>query len=266
MQENLTYKARFHHFGAMVEESRILIEKYDPELEKKVWINQVIQKNLLGKNTRVWIKELINGVFFPRYLSGFIPDVWKDLKLFLNNNIHIEIIKALFYYLTVKSDKFIFDYVVQEIYNRYFSGRLSISANDVYNFIQNIPQEYFNNPWSEYTKRRLSRGVMSTLRDFGILEGKAQKKIANYYLPLEAFVYIAFHLKQKIQSGEKLLNHLDWKLFLLNTKLVERMFLEAHQQNFVSYQAAGAIIRVEFPFQNSGELIDAICSTTIRTT
>ena len=260
--ENKKYKARFQHFGAMIQESRILIEHYQPELDKKEWMNHIIQNNILGKSSRAWAKELVNGVFFPRFIDGLIPDVWKDLKLLLLNNIPTTVINSLFYYLTVKSDEFIYDYVINEIYDRYFTGRLSIAAADVYDYIQSIPEENFNSKWSDYTKLRLSRGIMATLRDFGILTGKAQKKIANYFLPLESFLYIAFFLKREVQSGEKMLEHPDWRLFLLNPKLVERMFLEAHQQHYLSYQAAGAIIRIEFPFQHSGELINAICSTT----
>ncbi|MCI0514307.1 DUF1819 family protein [candidate division KSB1 bacterium] len=263
-QEN-KYKARFHHFGAMIEECRLLMMDYNPELDKKTWIEQVIQKNLPGKSSRNWVQEFITGVFFPRYVNGYLPDAWIDLKLLIQNGVHAEVIKCLFYYLTVKTDQFIYDFILNEIFTRYFVGRLSLSAQDVVSFIQQIPQEKFNNPWSDYTQQRLGRGVLATLRDFGILTGRNQKKIANYYLPLEAFIYIAFHLKQKIPSGEKLLEHDDWKLFLLKPKFVERMFLEAHQLNLLNYQAAGAIIRIEFPFQNTGELVHAISAATVRT-
>jgi len=261
-----TYKARFHHFGAMIQESRILIEHFQPQLEKKEWINQVIQNNVLGKNSRVWIKELISGVFYPRYVNSTFLDGWQTLKQIINNNSSSAVITSLMYYLTAKSDEFLYDYVIREIYERYDNGYLSVAASDVYDYIQRIPREKFNGQWSDYTQKRLSRGIMATLRDFGILEGKAHKKISNYYLPLEALLIIAFNLKSEVPSGEKILEHPDWKLFLLNTKLVERMFLEAHQQHYLNYQAAGAIIRIEFPFQNSGELVNAISSSTPGTT
>lgn len=250
----------------MIEESRLLIQNYEPDLSKSVWIEKIIENNILGKPTRSWIKEVVQGTFYPRYINGPVPDSWKDLKkIEQNNHPKAEIIPIL-YYITAKSDNFLYDYITTEIFNRFFSGRLAVSARDVYEYIQSIPDEKFNKRWSDYVKRRLSRGVMSTLRDFGILEGKGKKKIANYYLPLFSFVYIAFQINKNFKSGEKLLNHTDWKLFLLNTKLVERLFLEAHQHGYLNYHAAGGIVRIEFPYKDSEDIIDAISEkSTART-
>ena len=162
------------------------------------------------------------------------------------------------YYHTAKSDLFLYDYITKSLYDRYFSGQQTVSANDVLNFILTMPPEKFNNPWSDYVQRRLSRGVMATLRDFGILEGKGKKKISNFYLPIEVFVYIAFLLKANVVSAEKILNHADWKLFLLNEITVERMFLEAHQRHYLEYNAAGKIIRINFQYENTMELVNEL--------
>ena len=252
------YKAHFHHSGAMIEEMLFLIQSFNPNIPKENWINYIIENNILGKKSRNWIREIITGSFFPRFVNGKYPNSYAHIKILEEKRADINIIKSLMYYHTVLADEFMYDFITEWLFERYFSGLLTISAADVYEFIQNQPPEKFNNPWSDYVKRRLSRGVMATLRDFGILEGKALKKIATYRLPMEAFVYIAFLLKQSTSSGEKLLNHPDWKLFLLNEKLTERMLLEAHQQNYLNYQAAGAVIRIEFPFQTLEELLYAI--------
>jgi len=252
------YKARFHHTGAMIEEMRLLIRAYNPDIPKEEWINNIIEDNLLGKNSRNWVREVIVGSFFPRFVNGKYPNAFAHIKILEKRDANFNIIKSLLYYHTALSDEFLYDFITLWLYERYFLGFSTVSAADVYNFIQSHSHEKFNKPWSDYVKRRLSRGVMATLRDFGILEGKGNKKIAHYHLPLETFVYIAFLIKQTVSSGEKLLKHSDWKLFLLNEKLTERMLLEAHQRKFLHYQAAGAVIRIEFPFQTVEELLHAI--------
>ena len=88
---------------------------------------------------------------------------------------------------------------------------------------------------------------MSTLRDFGVLQGAIKKRIAPAYMPVTAFAYIAFYLKQHQPSGAKLLEHPDWKLFFLNRELVERFFFEGNQHNLLEYQAAGTVTRLTFP-------------------
>jgi hypothetical protein len=101
--------------------------------------------------------------------------------------------------------------------------------------------------WSDYTVTRISRGLLSTLRDFGVLQGASNKKIAPAFLPTEAFAYIVFYLKQHQPSGAKLLELPDWKLFFLTREGVERFLFEAHQRELLEYHVAGSVTRLTFP-------------------
>ncbi len=253
-----TYKARFHHYGAMIDEMRLLIRYYEPSLPKSEWVQFVIDRNLLGKASRWWVKELITGVFYPRFVNGEVGNAVLHLKVLESKNANVDIIRSIMYFHTALNDAFLYDFVTLCLFEKYFSGQISISAKDVYQFILETPTEKFNNPWSEYIKHRLSRGVMATLRDFGILEGKARKQIANYHLPLETFVYVAFLLSEQVSSGEKMLAHPHWRLFLLTPRIVERMFLRAHQTGYLNYHAAGGVIRINFNFSNVEEFLHGI--------
>jgi hypothetical protein len=102
-------------------------------------------------------------------------------------------------------------------------------------------------PWGEYTIRRVTRGLLSTLRDFGVLAGAVNKRLAPAYLPIEAFAYIMFYLKQRQPSGAKLIDLPDWNLFFLPPEGVERLLVEAHQQGLLEYHAAGTVTRLTFP-------------------
>ena len=69
--------------------------------------------------------------------------------------------------------------------------------------------------WTDDTTRRVAQGLLSTLRDFGVLDGAVHKRIAPAYFPVTAFAYVTFYLKQHQPSGAKLVEHPDWKLFFL---------------------------------------------------
>ena len=101
--------------------------------------------------------------------------------------------------------------------------------------------------WSENTTARVAQGLLSTLRDFGVLQGAVNKRIAPAYLPVAAFAYVAFYLKQHQPSGAKLVEHPDWKLFFLTREGVERFLFEAHQHGLLEYHAAGSVTRLTFP-------------------
>jgi hypothetical protein len=105
---------------------------------------------------------------------------------------------------------------------------------------------------------RVAQGLLSTLRDFGVLQGAVNKRIAPAYLPVTAFAYIAFYLKQRQPSGAKLLEHPDWKLFFLNRESVERFFFEANQHSLLEYHAAGTVTRLTFPADTLEEYADVL--------
>jgi hypothetical protein len=94
--------------------------------------------------------------------------------------------------------------------------------------------------WSEPTITRIAQGLLSALRDFGVLQGAVNKKIVPPYLPVESFAYIVFYLKQQQPSGAKLIELPDWKLFFLQTEGVERLLLEARV-------SSGKVRRVTLP-------------------
>lgn len=264
MPESRIYKARFHHYGAMIDEMELLIHHFNPQLNKQTWIEHIIHTNALGKNSRNWAREVVSGAFYPRLVNGYYPNTWQHLRWMTEAGWDKKAIHAALCYHTLLSDELIYDFCVRDVFEKFFAGTTQIRAMDVYHFINTLPAAQLSTNWTDYVKRRLSRGVMATLRDFGLLEGKALKKIAPFRLPLETFVYIAFLLYQQTKSGEKLVNHQDWRIFLLSPKLVERLFLEAHQRHLLHYEAAGAIIRISFFHSSIEELVHAIAAATAR--
>ena len=63
-------------------------------------------------------------------------------------------------------------------------------------------------------------------------------------------------------SGERVLNHPDWRLFFLDNISVDRLFLEAHQEGYLEYHALGNLIRIEFEHGTMEELVDGILART----
>ena len=114
--------------------------------------------------------------------------------------------------------------------------------------------------WSEPTIVRVTQGLLSTLRDFGVLQGAVNKRIAPAYLPVEAFAYVAFYLKQHQPSAAKLAELPDWKLFFLPREGVERFFMEAHQRHLLEYYAAGTVTRLTFPANTLEEYADVLAA------
>ena len=112
--------------------------------------------------------------------------------------------------------------------------------------------------WSPSTIERISQGLLSALRDFGILQGAVNKKIAPAYVPIESFAYIVFYLKQQQPSGAKLIELPDWNLFFLSRNAVERLLFEAHQRDLLEYHVAGSVTRLTFPAKTLEEYANVL--------
>jgi len=128
-----------------------------------------------------------------------------------------------------------------------------------------VSESKTTSPWGEHTIRRVAQGLLSTLRDFGVLGGAVNKRIAPAYLPVEAFAYIAFYLKQHEPSGVKLMALSDWKLFFLPHEGVERFLVEAHQHGLLEYHAAGSVIRLTFPVNDLEAFAHVLAKRAYRT-
>jgi hypothetical protein len=107
--------------------------------------------------------------------------------------------------------------------------------------------------WSPTTSIKVARGLLAALRDFGILEGRRHKRLANLRLPVESSAYIAFCMQKLGSYGSQITFHPDWQMFLLSVAEVEHNFLEAHQRRLLEYHAAGNTVSLTFPCESLEE-------------
>jgi len=246
-KQNGTYNARLIKGGALVAEVRQLLRVWHPAEDAGKLAEDLVRDNALGKTSRIRTKDVLRVVFVPRYVEGNPPNAWRFLQPLERANWPIESLRPLLYYHAARSDALLYDFVTQVVYGRWRSGSLDIAAPDAVSFIRQAQKQgKVSPPWSDAVILRVAQGLLSALRDFGVLTGKVLKRIAPPHLPIPCFVYIAFLIKQETPSGQRVLEHPDWRLFLLDNAAVERLFMEAHQQGYLQYHALGNIIRIEF--------------------
>jgi hypothetical protein len=251
------YTTRLQKGGALLNDMRLIVQHWSESDTHQLQGQRIIQKNLLGKSTKARSMDIYRRTFSQRYLKGDPPEAWKIVKPLENSNIPIEILKPVYYWITARSDHLLYDFVSEELFARSRNSNHSIRVDETAFWLKKNLSEQ-NQSWTETVTLKVARGMLAALRDFGILEGGAKKRIAPSYLPIESFAYLAFVLDQLGNSGESLINHSDWRLFLFNIQTVEYMFLEAHQNRFLNYQSAGKIYRIELFAKTIEEMTDVI--------
>jgi hypothetical protein len=250
------YTSKIIKAGALLADTTTLFANWDESQSATQNLQRARSDNIFGKASRARIKDIL-AIFRQRYLHT--ESITKALTYLVKNHFPKPALDCIFYFHAAQSDRLLHDVVTEVLAERHSRGRIDISIKDMYSAIsQWVREGKTTGRWSEETTLRVTQGVMSTLRDFGLLQGAVSKRLSPIYLPVTAFSYIAFYLHTSQPSGERLIESPEWGLFLRTTNEVERLFMEAHQQRLLEYYAAGPVIRITFPSRSIEEYAHVI--------
>lgn len=242
---NKMYTSKIIKAGALLADTKTMLVNWDEALSSTENLARFRRENIFGKASRSRIEDML-VIFRQRYLAS--ASVMKALVTLVQGGFPNEGLNFLLYFHAAQADTLLHDTVTEVLAHFYEIGKLEVAPEDIRAAITKwIAEGKMISEWSENTLTRATRELLSTLRDFGILQGAVNKRLAPIYLPVEAFAYIAFYLQQRQPSGKQLLDDPEWQLFFLSRHAVERFFLEAHQHHLLEYNAAGSIIRIAFP-------------------
>ncbi|MBI1802796.1 MAG: DUF1819 family protein [Chloroflexi bacterium] len=254
------FTSRLIKASALLADTKTLLAAWDLSTSVADNLQRVEQSNIFGKTSRSRVRDILR-IFRQRYFDD--PDVGQALVALSQGHAPPPWLDPLLYFYSVQNDLLLRAIVTDLLYPRCMAGFTEMRVEQVVRAIHEWSAEgKTTEPWSEETARRVAQGAMATLRDFGILQGAVHKSITPIYLPTQSFAFIAFAIRRQLSSGERVLHSDEWKLFFLPVEAVERFFLEAHQSDLLSYQAAGTVIRLEFPAASLAEYADVLVKRT----
>jgi BrxA len=239
------YTSRIIKAGALLADTTTLLDSWDESQSLADNLARLQRENIFGKASRSRNTDIL-AIFRQRYLQD--ESVTKALVYLVKNRFPKPALDRIFFFHSAQADKLLHDVVTEVLANFYVRGRTDIRVEDIQSTLRTWVREGKTTArWSDYTMLRVARGVLATLRDFGVLQGANTKRLASPYIPISAFAYVAFCLRAGQASGERLIQSKEWTLFFLTTNEVERLFMEAHQRRLLEYYAAGPVIRITFP-------------------
>jgi len=229
----------------LIGDTKTLLSHWDLDASVDENLSRVRRENVFGKASRSRVEDIL-GIFRQRYLSE--KAVTKALVTLVRGKFPTAALEKLFYFHSARNDRLLHDAVTEILVPMQAQGLVHITVQDLHRSLTKWVEEgKATSRWSESTVAHAVRGLMSALRDFGVLQGAVNKKIAPAYLPIEAFAYVVFYLKQHEPSGAKLIELPEWNLFFMRREAVERFLFEAHQRDLLEYHVAGSVTRLTFP-------------------
>lgn len=242
------YTSRIIKASALLADTKVLLSAWDLNLPVSDNLERARQQNIFGKTSRQRVIDILK-IFRQRYFDE--PDIGATLVTLVQESAPAQWVDPLLYFFSAQNDQTLRDLVVEVVYPRSLAGYSDLPVEVVERALRQwVGEGKTTKPWNEKTTLRVAQNSLAALRDFGVLKGTKRKEIVPIYLPDPSFALIAFWLDQRLHSGNLVLKSEDWKLFFLPVAGVERFFIEAHQEHLLSYNAAGSIVRLDFPAQS----------------
>ena len=235
---------RLQKGGALLPDMRILVSAWSDEMANG---NPVpVLTRALPKATPARVRDTFVRAFRPRFITGSPPNSWRLLRVLEDHPADIQVIRPFYYWLTARAEPPLYEFVTEVVYARSRSSDRRIRIEETASWLAGRVRAT-GKTWTPTVTRKVARGMLAALRDFGILEGAARKRIAPPGLPPQCFALIAFCLHDMGTSGRELVTHPDWRLFLLGQTGVEHLLLECHQHGWLRFASAGNLYRTELP-------------------
>lgn len=256
--EQPPYTSRIIKAGALLPDTKTLLAHWNLDATVPENLKQIQRENIFGKASRTRVEDILR-IFRQRYLGE--EAVVRSLVVLVKHRFPASALDRILYFHSAQSDPLLADTVLTILGPLKRKGIADVDVDDLHHELSRWVREgRTTKEWGDYTVRRVSQGLLATLRDFGVLEGAVKKRIAPTLLPVQAFAYIMFFLKQHQPSGAKLIDLPDWQLFFLESEGVERFLFEAHQNNLLEYHAAGNVTRLTFPAKTLEEYANVLAA------
>lgn len=247
----MIYTSKIIKAGALLADTKTLFTHWSEPHSVTENLERFRRDNLFGKTSRSRVEDIL-AIFRQRYLAD--TQLTKALTALVKGHFPVKSLDSVLYFHAAQSDWLLHDFVTEFLAARHQQGRTDLDIEHVQAVLaQWVREGKTTGHWSEGTIIRVAQGLLSTLRDFGLLQGAVKKHLTSPYVPVESFAWVAFYLQQRQPSGERLLYDPEWRLFFLAPPTVERLFLEAHQHRLLEYHAAGSVIRLSFPAKSLEE-------------
>ena len=245
------YSSKIIKASALLPDTRLLLREWDDDADVAANLGRLHRENAFGKASRSRVEDILS-IFRQRYLQDGM--ILRGLVTLAKGGMPTGSLDRVLYFLTLKADALLRDVVVEVLAPLLSRGHQDVPIGEVRRWIEDqVAQGRTERPWGRETVQRVAQGVMATLRDFGVLQGAVQKRLAPFSLPLPAFAFVAYLMYRATPSGDRLLHHPDWQPFFLSPTAVERLFIEAHQERLLEYYAAGRVVRLSFPARTPEE-------------
>jgi Putative inner membrane protein (DUF1819) len=239
--------------GALLEDSRRFIDNWDETKTANENLELFRVRNLLGKRSRSRAEDTL-AILRQRFVdpgAHLIPAL-RHLTL------PTDAFHDACYYEAARNDELL-AYTAGGILNDLRGrGWVKVTVADIDRALLEIPPAPAVKKWGDNTRVRVIHGLLSALRDFGVLEGRAIKHIALPKMSFAGFTYVLGRLREQLASSQAIVMSPVWRWWLLDDRGVRALLLEADREGLLRFSDAGTVLRIDWRVDGLEEMVRAV--------
>jgi hypothetical protein len=247
-----TLSSRVIKGGALLGDSRRLAEVWNRDLPVEENLHIINYRNLLGKSSRTRAHDVL-AVLRARFVDPG-PQVMPAMQALVS---HPGAFANACYYEMARVDGLLAAFVEGPMYEWFLAGRPAVSVEETAEWIGRLMKGEQLPLWSEQVRVRAAQGLLSTLRDFGVLEGAVRKRFAVPGMSSVGFAYVAYREQEQGRSSRALVASPVWRRWLLDAPRVAELFARAESLGVLRYSQAGSAVRIDWRAKSLEEVARA---------
>jgi Putative inner membrane protein (DUF1819) len=198
---------------ALIEETRLFLETYD-RCRDIVATTQILLNERLPQRSRSTRKSIVT-IIQARLVRWNPPDWVREDLLSFALEPSLDALRAALLLHIARQDHLLYDFAQHIATLSRERWVRSVFPYDVQTFLDDRQEEA---PeilrWSFHTRSRLATGVLTTLRDCGLLKEKVNKRLWVPLIPENVVNHLIRLLRAENIPQEQIAHHPDWQLWL----------------------------------------------------
>ncbi|MEM7559717.1 MAG: BrxA family protein [Planctomycetota bacterium] len=259
------YTIRISKGAALLPETRLLLREWNTEEDAASLAERVLEADLLGKATARRVRDIVQRCFAPRLLNPAGCPA-RHLKRLVEGRASNDWFRDLCLLYSARADRLLRDSITVFLADAMNEGRLSVTVDTAVTFLCEAEEKgMMESPWASETKKKISRGVLKALAEFGFLSTDSRKPrvILSFRPHPIAVAYLAHDLHFSGMSDAGIVSHEDWSIWQCNVPVVRESLDELSRHGLWVFQAAGNVVRITWNAKTMEEAVDVLVGLNI---
>lgn len=256
MATQVPYRARLLKGGALLDDTLRVVELWDDTAAADENLARIAEGNLLGKTSRSRLDDVLKKVIRPRFVEPG-EHVVPALRGLLGDH---RAFRDACYYEAGRADRLLADFAAGPVWDWWDAGRLFVDLSDVEAWLEELLAEGLLPAWTSSVRTRAAQGLLSTLRDFGVLSGVTRghrKEIVPPSMSSRGFAYVAWREHEQGASSWALATSQVWRRWLLDEQRVLELFDQVARLGILRFSSAGSAVRIDWTAASLREVTGA---------